>query len=275
MKRNAFFNNIAESYLRTHPGLARPADELLELDRKNKITNDDFKVTKRKAKKKSGFESDGSASSVGEAKQAVQYWQGPAQCRQCKAEKDGYRCVFKQEHVVCNTCNTRMPKRPNIPQQCQVCKKYFCNLTYRSLKHCDSGVETLKARMAKWTTVPPGALSGNLYEQNVLKDFIRGQGDTVPQFYGKAVQKLAESDWEVTVGGKKVKPRQEWPLCKDCSEDFQGELIFIYRESVHEQFPAFVKARPKCWFGRECTTQKHNAQHAQKYNHIGANTKKK
>lgn len=268
-------NSIIATYLRAHPDKARPAAELQELEQSNKITNDNFTVGKKNTPKKPQrtFESDGSASSGGEETKAPaaqqKFWTGPAVCRQCKASKDGYRCVQKQEHVACANCNIQIPRRPDLQQQCRVCERFFCNLSFRTLKHCDVGVQTLAQTMIKWTTLPPNSLSENLFEQNVLKDLLRQQGKTVQQVCAQTL----EQPQDVVLAGRAVRPQRDWYVCKICSDLLFGELIYRYREQA--QVPPNVKGRPKCWYGRECTTQKHNQSHAAKYDHICGNTKRK
>ena len=141
----------------------------------------------------------------------------------------------------------------------------FCNQTYRSLKHCEVGVQALAQSMIRWTVLPPSTFSENLFEQNVMKDLLRQQGKTVQQACAQAL----EQPQDVNIAGRAVKPQRDWYVCKTCSDLLLGELLFRYREQAGAQLPQNIKDRPKCW---ECTTQKHNQQHAAKYDHICGTT---
>ena len=247
-----------------------------ELEKTNKITNDNFMIGKKNPVKKPrrNFESDGSASSGEETKAPPaqqRFWTGPAVCRQCKASKDGFRCAHNQEHVACAGCNLQMPRRADIHQQCQVCERFFCNLSYRSLKHCDVGVQTIAQSMIRWTVLPPSTFNENLFEQNVVKDLMRQQGKTVQQVCTQAL----EQPQDVNLAGRAVRPQRDWYVCKTCSDLLLGELLFRYRELAVAQLPANIRDRPKCWYGKECTTQKHNQAHAAKYDHICPKIKRK
>lgn len=57
-------------------------------------------------------------------------------------------------------------------------------------------------------------------------------------------------------------------MCADCFERLWAELLYCYRESINGNLPKEVRERPDCWYGHECHTQVHNADHAKKYNHV-------
>ena len=64
-------------------------------------------------------------------------------------------------------------------------------------------------------------------------------------------------------------------VCSSCIDKIWCSLLFYWRDSINSEMPAAVKNRSKCWYGCECTTQSTNLVHAQKYDHIGPNLKKK
>ena len=64
-------------------------------------------------------------------------------------------------------------------------------------------------------------------------------------------------------------------ICHFCMERIWPELLYYWRESLKPAMPDSVKNRPDCWYGKECKTQATNLVHAQKYNHICPNLKKK
>jgi E3 ubiquitin-protein ligase CHFR len=71
--------------------------------------------------------------------------------------------------------------------------------------------------------------------------------------------------------GATVGLTQQSYICLNCSGMLWNELIYRYREKIENLVPAHVQSRPKCWYGKECRTQRTKPIHAQKYNHIGDN----
>jgi len=58
-------------------------------------------------------------------------------------------------------------------------------------------------------------------------------------------------------------------LCADCRDGCVAALAYQYRAAIpSEQLPPALSARPDCWHGRACRTQRHNSSHAARFNHI-------
>ena len=58
-------------------------------------------------------------------------------------------------------------------------------------------------------------------------------------------------------------------LCEGCATTIFATLAYAYRAAIPPaQLPPAVTARSNCWYGRQCRTQRHNAAHAERLNHV-------
>ena len=53
-------------------------------------------------------------------------------CRECIAERNGFKCSARQNHIGCITCGKMIAIRdsPALHQSCLLCTQYFCNLYF-------------------------------------------------------------------------------------------------------------------------------------------------
>ncbi|KAJ3033074.1 hypothetical protein HDV00_006806 [Rhizophlyctis rosea] len=62
---------------------------------------------------------------------------------------------------------------------------------------------------------------------------------------------------------------QDDAACYGCASKIFDELCYLYRRKIpRDNLPARGKNRSDCWWGRNCRTQTHNNDHAQRLNHV-------
>ena len=63
-------------------------------------------------------------------------------------------------------------------------------------------------------------------------------------------------------------------LCHACFDTVFKALVYSYRAALpNSELPDAVTRRANCWYGKDCRTQAHNRQHAERLNHICAATR--
>ena len=86
---------------------------------------------------------------------------------------------------------------------------------------------------------------------------------------------LINSDMEISI-------HEDTAICTACFFLVWFQMVYLYRKDHHKEMPDEVKKRGSCWFffgllkfgliffryGINCSTMKHNADHAKKLNHI-------
>ncbi|TPP55985.1 hypothetical protein FGIG_01498 [Fasciola gigantica] len=64
-------------------------------------------------------------------------------------------------------------------------------------------------------------------------------------------------------------PTEQSPVCRDCSLQLLSKLAYQQREAIPQhELPVSVTARPDCYYGRNCRTQRTKMSRAHRYNHI-------
>lgn len=118
--------------------------------------------------------------------------------------------------------------------------------------------------------ITQNSINKNGYEQRVLKDYISKKKFSIYQFRDDMLNKCeADGDWEIedTAGNTQTLHKNS-AICMSCAATVWETAIYMYRKSIHNELPANVKNRDKCWYGTECRTQGHNYAHASKLSHI-------
>ena len=65
---------------------------------------------------------------------------------------------------------------------------------------------------------------------------------------------MASQAWTFNMMGANVQLNGGSPICFNCSTMLWNELVYKYREKINPLVPSHVQNRPKCWYGKECTT---------------------
>eukprot|EP00826_Nyctotherus_ovalis_P008299 TRINITY_DN12145_c0_g2_i1.p2 TRINITY_DN12145_c0_g2~~TRINITY_DN12145_c0_g2_i1.p2 ORF type:complete len:210 (+),score=75.67 TRINITY_DN12145_c0_g2_i1:768-1397(+) len=147
--------------------------------------------------------------------------------------------------------------------ECTQCSKAAC-------EDCRKPNNFLPLNKHSMKSIPSSAFSKNEFEQKVLKEYLDYQGMNMAELSKELMAKIVRSGW--MNGGKELK--QSDVLCVECYKKVWNELVYEYRRNINETLPKKVKDRKDCWYGRDCTTQVHNQDHAKRYNHVCPNMKK-
>ena len=120
----------------------------------------------------------------------------------------------------------------------------------------------------------PAQCLGNSYERRVLVDYLREKGIDVIPMLQDCLTRVEAGTFELRVeramlgpGGRTI--AIDATVCHNCWDAAFTGLCYQYRAAIPaEQLPAAVTARPNCWYGKDCRTQRHNLQHAERLSHI-------
>ena len=66
---------------------------------------------------------------------------------------------------------------------------------------------------------------------------------------------------------REIKLDDNTVVCDLCWNDLWFQMVLAYRIEVAPIMPSNVRDRPICYWGINCRTMDHNADHAKKYNH--------
>ncbi|KAK7495546.1 hypothetical protein BaRGS_00013244 [Batillaria attramentaria] len=187
-----------------------------------------------------------------------------------------FQCAPNQNHVLCQCCLQIFPDRrlernnnPDLPpQQCTICFRAFCHAYWGCRKvDCNGCLAKLKD-MKFGKKVLTSLILDNPYESEILKNYLESKGLAVQDVLEACLAKMQE--------GKYTCPDQarynmngETPLCYACALRNFKALAYQYRFDIpRDDLPAEVTARPDCYWGKNCRTQKNRPPHAQRFNHI-------
>jgi len=132
------------------------------------------------------------------------------------------------------------------------------------------------------------ALASNAFEQEILQEWLHSKGMSLQQ----AMQSVLENPNPEGVSAVEVRgapvpgggpgalvhlPVGAWTelaMCQPCSQLVLRGVVYSIRERIqNEELPERARGRRNCWYGRSCRTQSHKRDHAQRLNHICAQTR--
>ncbi|KAH9586283.1 zinc finger protein [Trypanosoma melophagium] len=204
-------------------------------------------------------------------------------CRHCEAAStvDGYSCPDGGLHQLCVECRRLFPQRPlcNRPQCCQLCNTPHCNLYYEEEGGCPSGGGGGLTRLCEYhppSSLPHKTFGGNMVEQSILSRYLSSKGIRIEAVWEECMSKMQAKDWIPDITCVNDELTADSALCEGCMEAVFASLLFHYRRAIpNGDLPETVTKRANCWYGVNCRTQFHKTQHANNYNHICYQEKRK
>eukprot|EP00047_Mylnosiga_fluctuans_P005824 m.242957 g.242957 ORF g.242957 m.242957 type:complete len:493 (+) comp14130_c0_seq1:37-1515(+) len=274
VNRNTTINGLAETFLQTHPDRRRTAEEIADLNSKNKYTGDKMReaaAKRRRVGRHRDDDDDEEDEDDYDDDEEEEDDDGPAAvCRSCltAATADGFVCPTGGAHTGCQCCGDMLPIRPPgaNPINCAHCHQVFCSMywTCRPFSGCRGTCLQRQRDVVLAYRDLDRVVNNNSFESKVLKDFLEAKTITATAFYQDCIAKVQAGEFTCTIP---VTP--DLPLCRTCRQTAVGELAYQYREKIKpEDLPDAVKRRGNCWYGKGCRTQHHNDPHATKLNHV-------
>ncbi|KAG5510998.1 hypothetical protein GH5_07199 [Leishmania sp. Ghana 2012 LV757] len=284
----------AENFLLSNPASRRPAEELAQLDAADVIPPSGMTIGKRGRSDENPSGDDGEdgahSDSVSNTALTVRHaaltfvhivpLAGP-QCAECDTPSciDGFQCPVGGPHLRCSACSSCFAERPlcGRPQRCHVCSLAFCHL-YRAGGCACSDVLPFKPfkEHEPPNELPPQTFHGNTIEQGILSNYLASHRILVKEAWAAALAKFEVGEWVpdmILINGAM---RTDSPVCRRCAAAVFAALLFNYRRQLaSDELPASVTKRPDCWYGKECRTQFLGHQHAQNFNHVCYQEKRK
>jgi E3 ubiquitin-protein ligase CHFR len=157
-----------------------------------------------------------------------------------------------------------------------LCNKPFCDLYLGGCKN-PAGVGYLQpVADHEMTALPMGSLFvGNTIEQAILQQYLDTAKVGTKTLWALCVEKLKAGEWVPSITSVKG-PIKDSTVCRPCAQRVFSSLLYHFRRAIpRDSLPPEVANRADCWYGIECRTAKHNVSHAQSYNHVCANVKRK
>jgi len=138
------------------------------------------------------------------------------------------------------------------------------------------------------TALMKSALASNAFEQEILQEWLHSKGLSLQQ----AMQSVLENPNPEGVSAVEVRsapvpgggpgalvhlPVGAWTelaMCQPCSQLVLRSVVYSIRERIqNEDLPERARGRRNCWYGHSCRTQSHKRAHAERLNHICAQTR--
>ena len=188
-----------------------------------------------------------------------------------------FACTPFSNHLLCQCCLEAMPDRINDPlapkQTCSMCFKAFCDLYWGCRKGGCKRCLLKFSDMRVSNECLNSLLNDNQYESQLLSDWMARERKTAQELFDECVQKLRDGEFR-SAGVYRADVALDKIVCRECGLKLFGDLAYQYRQSIAES-ELFDKShrRPDCHWGKNCRTQKHNQDHARRYNHICDQTK--
>ncbi|EWC46259.1 hypothetical protein DRE_04430 [Drechslerella stenobrocha 248] len=187
---------------------------------------------------------------------------------------------FKQ-HRRCVTCSLPMPFAPGVdslrPGSCVLCKTNYCGLLFGPcsqdfrhdyLRHLGAtGVYGIGG-----TGYVPPWFGGNMHEQTSFRLWVESDSNN------HTWESLGEDmrDWILQNNNDTIPMPATDPInpitsdsyiCTNCIvrvwERYVGEYMITQRDRL-----GYTDTRPKCWYGKNCRTQRYNSDHCARLNHL-------
>jgi E3 ubiquitin-protein ligase CHFR len=275
VKKAHMIANIVEAYLKKNPELQRSKEELSDMDSKN-IFTDEVLRSSSKSSSSDSYEFHDDYNSEDDEVSIVDVIRSQ-RCPECNVPgADGFQCAANQFHVNCSACMKLMPLRSDLPdersQVCGICQNYFCDLyTGSGCSNRQTGALTKFEEHKGINFIPFDCLNSNSYERQILLEYMESKGLSAQGVFNQCCEKLRNG--EITFSNPS---RSTSTICCNlCALKLFNEVLYPYRASIPQsELPSRARGRDNCWYGRECRTQTHNAEHARKLNHICENTRK-
>jgi len=162
----------------------------------------------------------------------------------------------------CTSCNRYRITQTNPASECTLCRLKVC---------CDcktsSGINALKNHKVK--EIATEALNGNEYEKKLLLDYLKEKKIRLNEVLTKELSEMESNRWTYknNLNTDVILTRDD-EICAGCFSTVWNDFVYRYREGIQSLMPGEVKKRQNCWYGKECTTQTHNPNHAKNFNHI-------
>lgn len=287
--------SCVDQLLLSDPSKKRPEEEIRMLEQEDCIAPTGKVMRPNKRPRESDSDSDGSGSwnsdegsdgPLGGGPLRIPHFDrqhfgqpaAPQRCPECDTPSsiDQFQCVPGGPHLRCSNCGTLFPERPlcGRPQRCHLCSSPFCSMYYQGARGCAGSLKPLKDYDR--TTLPAKTFGGNATEQSILTTYLASKNILVAQAWQECIRKLGEGTWApdmVSISGPLA---ADSPVCARCSENAFAALLFHYRRAIPSQeLPESVTKRSNCWYGAQCRTQFHKVQHAQNFNHVCYQEKRK
>ncbi|KAG8769250.1 hypothetical protein FRC12_005076 [Ceratobasidium sp. 428] len=173
-------------------------------------------------------------------------------------------------HVQCDACTTYVPRDWPGGAQCRVCSSVTCmlfdpqqcprvwNAGGLNLRPFDEAGRNITIE-ALWNriTMRSHHFNHNRTERDRLGTFI----DTNNGMNAVIVELMTSAGH----AAEDVGPY----YCEVCVRNIAGDNFEAWWEAKKQAgaLPAAITDLPKCWYGRECRTQSHNVNHAQRFSH--------
>ncbi|KPI83809.1 hypothetical protein ABL78_7143 [Leptomonas seymouri] len=289
--------NCADQFLLSDPGSCRPAEDLAALDAADTIPPTGLKLSKRQRHSSSDKDFDEDAdgeSSVGSAHDDTTHVVRHSElryvnsigltavhCEECDTPGpiDGFQCPAGGPHLLCCACAQPFAERPlcGRPQRCHLCNTAYCHL-YRAGGCTGDSLRPFRPikEHKPVEILPPQAFGGNTIEQSILSTYLASNNIFVKDIWTTTLAKMEAGEWMpdmVLINGTMS---IDSAVCQRCAVKVFAELLFHYRRSIPaDALPESVTKRSNCWYGKECRTQYHKMQHAQNFNHVCYQEKRK
>ena len=167
-------------------------------------------------------------------------------------------------------------KKEEELKNCGGCKKQLkrpaavCSLCHmRVCRDCKFFQEVIPIEDHKANSIPETAFSKNDYEKKILIDYLEKQKWNLVNEFKRKVKEMETNKWKYKDNrNSNVTLKRIDPVCKKCFDTIWGDMLYRYRESLNSSMPASIKKRSNCWYGKYCTMQSKDLDHARKYNHV-------
>ena len=101
-------------------------------------------------------------------------------------------------------------------------------------------------------------------------------GMSPKQAWARCLAQFQAGKWVPDVTCVKGALTADTVVCMPCCQRLFASLLFHFRRAIpRDSLPPAVEKRGDCWHGMQCRTQKHNLVHAQNYNHVCMQVKRK
>ena len=304
--KNHLVNNLIETYLKSNPEKRRNPDDLAELDKKNKITDELLYPPKKRALGGLYTEDEEYYSPSDDEYIPVPTYFPTlttvtpfstalfpipgifTKCRQCPGflglppitttiavvTPSPYVCPFASPaHLICTCCCQPMPDRSTCtdttvpPQHCDVCKNAYCHMYWGCWGMSCKGCLNEFKNFAFEPAVMATIVINSSTESNVLNIYLAKKKIGVREMLAQCLEKLDKGEYKCT-DSRSTLISGKTRICYACALKNFKDLAFLYRKDIpKEDMPDNIANRSDCYYGSACKTQFHKPLHATNFNH--------